>query len=181
MNINYERNRGTMSSEGVANRALTNVTAISWIVRFIMILDIVAGGLSLYFKGMDWLGIVLVINTLAALCHPMHLPCVFSQKPEIGNKPCRIYGKLALYVWLFVLNCTLNPLFIFMFIHSIYYHTPAVVFILLIVYLVTSLVFTVVNLYTFCVLYKYGCCFMYSLRQDLEMATATVEPAEESI
>ncbi|KAH3831420.1 hypothetical protein DPMN_104687 [Dreissena polymorpha] len=56
--------------------------------------------------------------------------------------------------------------------YTFYYEKPAVAIILYVVGLVTCLMLTVVNLHTFCILHKYGCCFMYSLRQDVEEAAA---------
>ncbi|KAH3831401.1 hypothetical protein DPMN_104668 [Dreissena polymorpha] len=95
----------------------------------------------------------------------------------------QIYGRFVLYFWLFVLNCALSPLFFLAFSlisaferYTFYRHNnqPAVTILLFVVGLVTCLVLTVVNLYTFCNLYKNGCCFIYSLRQDVEEAAAMV-------
>lgn len=55
-----------------------------------------------------------------------------------------------------------------------YLDTSAVADLLLIVYLVTSLMLAVVNLYTLCILHKNGCCFMYRLSMDVEEEAATV-------
>ncbi|KAH3831399.1 uncharacterized protein LOC127880329 isoform X2 [Dreissena polymorpha] len=169
-----------MTSEAVARRTLTQVEAASWIVRFIFIVDIVSGVLTIVFRGVDWWGTALLCNGFVALVHPLLLSCLYSQKPAISNKPCRIYGRFVLYFWLFVLNCALTPLFIFGFgymaafySYTFDYDQPAVTILLYVVGLVSCLMLTVVNLYTFCILHKYGCCFVYRLRQDVEEAAAT--------
>ncbi|KAH3831422.1 uncharacterized protein LOC127880327 isoform X2 [Dreissena polymorpha] len=170
-----------MPSEAIARRKMIKVEAASSIVRFIVIVDIVSGVLSIVFRGVDWWGIILMCNGCVALVHPLLLSCLYSQKPTIRNKPCRIYGRFVLYFWLFVLNCTLTPLFFLAFSlipafdrYTFYRHNnqPAVTILLFVVGLVTCLVLTVVNLYTFCIMYKYGCCFIYSLKQDVEEAAA---------
>ncbi|XP_052283696.1 uncharacterized protein LOC127880328 isoform X2 [Dreissena polymorpha] len=158
----------------------SEVEAASWIVRFILIVDVVSGVLTIVFRGWDWWGIALLCNGFVALVHPLLLSCLYSQKPAISNKPCRIYGRFVLYFWLFVLNCALTPLFTlgfgyfaWVFRYTFDYNKPAVTILLYVVGLVTCLMLTVVNLYTFCILHKYGCCFMYSLRQDVEVAATT--------
>ncbi|KAH3831406.1 hypothetical protein DPMN_104673 [Dreissena polymorpha] len=66
-------------------------------------------------------------------------------------------------------------IYVGIFSSNIYYDTSSVAIILFIVFVVTSLMLTLVYLYTFCILHKYGYCFMSSLRQDVEVVAGTLE------
>ncbi|KAH3831423.1 hypothetical protein DPMN_104690, partial [Dreissena polymorpha] len=138
-----------MTTEAVARRALCNVQAASWIVRFIVIAAMPARVLIVCLREVNWCGIVLIC------------------------------GKNFLYFWLFVLNCATTCLFIYTLIYYgiiVRYSSfkySAIDTLLLVLALVTCLMLTVVNLYSFYILHKNGCCFMHRLKQDVDVAEAS--------
>ncbi|WAQ93686.1 hypothetical protein MAR_006157 [Mya arenaria] len=87
---------------------------------------------------------------------------------------CMTTGKIILYIWLFFTNCVLVTfigygifyLYVFAIPYAEYFFTTWIGILLLFVFLI-SIVLTAVNIYTFCVLHKNGCCFMKSLNRDI--------------
>ncbi|WAQ93688.1 hypothetical protein MAR_006159 [Mya arenaria] len=79
-------------------------------------------------------------------------------------------GKIILYIWLFFVNSVLIGFTGYLFISAIpnpeYFFTTWIGILCFFVFLI-SMVLTVVNIYTFCVLHKNGCCFMNSLNRDV--------------
>ncbi|WAQ93691.1 hypothetical protein MAR_006162 [Mya arenaria] len=150
-NISVSEN--IMPSLAESRRSLFNVKLASWVVR---------------------LSAIFCMGIAAALTQPLLASCCYNRIPESFTPWKLTTGKIILYIWLFFINCVLVAfigygffyLFVFAIPYAEYFFTNWIGILLLFVFLI-SIVLTAVNIYTFCVLHKSGCCFMNSLNRDV--------------
>ncbi|XP_052807742.1 uncharacterized protein LOC128236709 [Mya arenaria] len=163
-----------MPSLAESRRSLFNVKLASWVVRLSAIFCMGIAAVSLAFDDLRLVTIISFAVGCAALTQPLLASCCYNRIPESFTPWKLTTGKIILYIWLFFINCVLVAfigygffyLFVFAIPYAEYFFTNWIGILLLFVFLI-SIVLTAVNIYTFCVLHKSGCCFMNSLNRDV--------------
>ncbi|XP_052804864.1 uncharacterized protein LOC128234594 [Mya arenaria] len=163
-----------MPSQAESRRSLFNVKLASWFVRLSAIFCMVASGITMAITDVEAVAIISFVVGCAALTQPLLASCCYNRNPESCTPWKLTTGKIILYIWLFFTNCVLVTfigygifyLYVFAIPYAEYFFTTWIGILLLFVFLI-SIVLTAVNIYTFCVLHKNGCCFMKSLNRDI--------------
>ncbi|XP_052800066.1 uncharacterized protein LOC128231359 [Mya arenaria] len=163
-----------MPSLAESRRSLFNVKLASWVVRLSAIFCMGTAAVSMAFDGLEIVALIVFVVGCAALTQPLLASCCYNRNPESCTTWKLTTGKIILYIWLFFINCVLVAfigyglfyLFVFAIPYAEHFFTTWIGILLLFVFLI-SIVLTAVNIYTFCVLHKNGCCFMNSLNRDI--------------
>ncbi|WAR13751.1 hypothetical protein MAR_003856, partial [Mya arenaria] len=108
-----------------------------------------------------------------ALTQPLLASCCYNRNPEDCKSWKLTAGKIFLYFWMFLMNCILVGfiayglvyLFAFVVPNDDTFFASWIGILCLFVFLI-CIVLTVVNIYTFCVVHKNGCCFMTSFNRN---------------
>ncbi|XP_052773198.1 uncharacterized protein LOC128211995 [Mya arenaria] len=159
-----------MPSLAESRRSLFNVKLASWFVRLSAIFCMITFAVTMAVTDFDIIVPISFIVGCAALTQPLLASCCYNRNPESCSSWKLTTGKIILYIWLFFVNSVLIGFTGYLFISAIpnpeYFFTTWIGILCFFVFLI-SMVLTVVNIYTFCVLHKNGCCFMNSLNRDV--------------
>ncbi|XP_052788406.1 uncharacterized protein LOC128223159 [Mya arenaria] len=196
---------GSAQSTRSAERTKRCIRITAWATRILAFLSIVFCIVAFVTTGGLQFGICMIITAILSVMSPLNFSCCCYSDCSRNTKPEKVIGHCSVYVWMFISNMFYIILFgnswyfwstsreIYVDYRDEYYydeyssqyrsnysdsypnHNIALLDTLFAFTLIITFFLSMLNLYSFCLVYIYGCCFMkevdmYHSEQGVETA-----------
>ncbi|XP_052789546.1 uncharacterized protein LOC128224007 isoform X2 [Mya arenaria] len=161
---------GSAQSTRSAERTKRCIRITAWATRILALLSIVFCIVAFKSTNGYVFGVFLIVISILSVMSPLNFYCGCNSDCSRYTNAAKAIGHWGVYLWMFMSNMGYGMMFGYSWYYwmatSHYYKAAQLLDTLFAMSLIITFFLSIFNLYSFCLVYKYGCCFMNEIDKD---------------